>query len=517
MLREAPVTAVQDALRHRRRLMSPLYALVALILLLGLFAVVGAAYTIWRLAQDRTPYHADIVEHFKYGSIGTEPESGLPYWIWQALPRLFPEAFDNRADYSAFGFLYERGSDGKQRDLPVGIARREVNGIDAAWFNCAVCHTGTYRERPNGPTHLVAAMPSNNLDLYRFFVFLLDAGADERLSPERLIPAMREAGAGIGAIEALVWRYYVIPRVREGLVMRRSRLMPLLAEQPAWGPGRVDTFNPYKLLFKGDQLSDLDPAERIGTADFPSVFLQGPRRGMQLHWDGNNPSLEERNLSAALGAGVTAETVDHEAIGRVATWLLDLRAPPSPHRPDPEAVARGRPVYMHECAACHGYQDGDRYVFEGQHLGRVEPNVRLSVDPARLDSYTAEFQQYQVGELFGGTPYQFRHFRKTDGYANLPLDGLWLRAPYLHNGAVPTLADLLRPPKERPAAFVRGLDLLDVARGGFIAPACDPAQLRTEGICFDTRLPGNGNQGHDYGTSLPDAEKADLLAYLLTF
>ncbi len=254
---------------------------------------------------------SDIVEHFKYGSIGSE-ENGLPYWVWQALPRLFPEEFQHRADYQAFGFLYELRPDGRQRDLPIGIGRREVDGIELAWFNCAVCHTGTVRQQADGTRYLVPAMPSNNLDLYRFFRFLLDAGADERLSPDRLIPAMREAGAEIGWLEEKLWRFYIIPRVREGLVMRRSRLMPLLAGQPAWGPGRVDTFNPYKLLFKGDHLQDLAPAERIGTADFPAVFEQGPRRGMQLHWDGNNPSLEERNLSAALGAGVTPETVDHD-------------------------------------------------------------------------------------------------------------------------------------------------------------------------------------------------------------
>ena len=172
---------------------------------------------------------------------------------------------------------------------------------------------------------------------------------------------------------------------------------------------------------------------------------------------------------------------------------------------------------MRECAACHGHQEGDRYVFEGEYLGKVEPNARLGVDPARLDSYTAEFQRYQVSELFKGTPYQFRHFRKTDGYANLPLDGLWLRAPYLHNGSVPTLADLLRPPAERPRTFVRGLDLLDAEKGGFAAPPCDPARPPERGFCFDTGLPGNGNGGHAYGTGLPPAERADLLAYLLTF
>lgn len=516
MLREEPVTAVQEALRRRRRFTGPLYRLAGLFLVVGFLATLAGAYVIWRLLQDRAPHHADIVEHFKYGSIGSE-ENGLPYWVWQALPRLFPEEFQHRTDYRAFGFLYEQGPDGEQRDLPIGIARREVDGIELAWFNCATCHTGTWREGPDSPVHIVTAMPSNNLDLYRFFRFLLDAGADERLSPDRLIPAMREAGARIGRIEELVWRYYVIPRVREGLVMRRSRLHALLAEQPAWGPGRVDTFNPYKLLFKGDHVRDLAPAERIGTADFPAVFLQGPRRGMQLHWDGNNPSLEERNLSAALGAGVTPETVDHDSIGRVSRWLVDLQAPPSPHRPDPAAVERGRAVYMRACASCHGHQEGQRYVFEGAYLGKVEPNARLGVDPARLDSYTPEFQRYQVSELFKGTPYQFRHFRKTDGYANLPLDGLWVRAPYLHNGAVPTLADLLRPPAERPATFVRGLDVLDREKGGFAAPPCDPAQPPARGICFDTGLPGNGKGGHVYGTDLPEAERADLLAYLLTF
>ena len=44
-----------------------------------------------------------------------------------------------------------------------------------------------------------------------------------------------------------------------------------------------------------------------------------------------------------------------------------------------------------------------------------------------------------------GKPWKFSHFRKTDGYANMPLDGVWLRAPYLHNGSVPTLRALLFP------------------------------------------------------------------------
>ena len=58
--------------------------------------------------------------------------------------------------------------------------------------------------------------------------------------------------------------------------------------QPDWGPGRVDTFNPYKLMQFGVEASALTPEERIGVADLPAVFDQRPRQGMNLHWDGNN-------------------------------------------------------------------------------------------------------------------------------------------------------------------------------------------------------------------------------------
>jgi hypothetical protein len=211
---------------------------------------------------------------------------------------------------------------------------------------------------------------------------------------------------------------------------------------------------------------------------------------------------------------VTPETVDHAAIERVAAWLGDLSPPRSPHQVDAAAVARGRALYMSACAACHGYQDGDRYVFEGAALGKVEPNSRPGVDPGRLDSYTEAFRQRQLAELFAGTPYQFKRFVKTDGYANLPLDGLWLRGPYLHNGSVPTLRDLLAPPAERPVQFYRGYDLIDAAGGGFVNQPGTPAERH--GTLYETKKPGNGNGGHLFGTDLTDEAKQSLLAYLKT-
>jgi hypothetical protein len=263
-------------------------------------------------------------------------------------------------------------------------------------------------------------------------------------------------------------------------------------------------------------------------SDFPSIFLQGPRgrQGMHLHWDGNNASLKERNLSAAIGAGVNERTADHDSLARLGHWLDGFQPPPSPYAAglDPTRVADGKRIYKRECAHCHGYQGAEGYVFEGARLGEIEPIQYVGTDPGRLGSYTLEMEKYQKDRLFCAYPdHRFRQFKKTNGYANMPLDGLWLRAPYLHNGSVPALADLLEAPANRPVAFRRGRQYvrLDRERGGFEAPGCIPRQSdepsSSGSFCFDTTLPGNSNSGHLYGTDLTAAEKDALLGYLLTF
>ena len=524
MITEQPVTAVEGALHRHWRLLTPVYILLAIISLTGIVGAVLGAILLWQLVQNRTPYYADIVDEFKYGSIGAEPYSGIPYRIWRALPTLFPEHFGSLEDYSTFGFLYENDANGRQRDLPIGISRRTYRNVDVVWFNCATCHTGTVNAtmtdaggQQSTGRRIILGMPSNNLKLERFIRFLLDAGADERLSAEKLIPAINKTGPELGLIEEFIYRWYIIPTLRDGLLKRRTRLFPLLRQQPPWGPGRVDTFNPYKLIQADMPLASLQKDELIGIADFPPIFSQGPRENMHLHWDGNNTSLAERNLSAAIGAGVTPDSVDFDGINRVADWLKTLRAPPSPYHPDLRAVARGRDIFMSQCRACHGFQDSQGYTFTGEAIGQIEPNSKLGADPHRLGSYTEKFREYQLANFFVGTSHQFKYFVKTNGYANLPLDGLWLRAPYLHNGSVPTLADLLNPLEQRPVAFVRGSDTLDPDRGGFVAPPCVPPSAPADPFCYDTSKPGNGNGGHLYGVNLTAGQKSDLLAYLLTF
>ena len=234
---------------------------------------------------------------------------------------------------------------------------------------------------------------------------------------------------------------------------------------------------------------------------------------MQLHWDGNNTSLEERNLSAALGAGVTAGTRrPRSAIGRVADWLVRPVAAAQPVRG--RMPPRSRAARRSTCGRLRRLPRLTRTATATSSRASISARssriAGLGTDPGRLNSYTEEFRAaISSRELFKGTPYQFRYFSKTDGYANLPLDGLWLRAPYLHNGSVPTLADLLEPRRERPKAFLRGARRARPRKRRLRQPrpATRRARHRQDTICFDTRLPGNGNGGHDYGTGLTDAEK----------
>ena len=102
---------------------------------------------------------------------------------------------------------------------------------------------------------------------------------------------------------------------------------------------------------------------------------------------------------------------------------------------------------------------------------------------------------------------------KIAGYQSPPLDGVWMRAPYLHNGSVPTLRDLLAPVPARPKTFYRGYDVYDPANVGFVTAGFDTKRL---GWLHDTTERGNGNEGHLYGTTLSPAEKNSLLEYLKT-
>jgi mono/diheme cytochrome c family protein len=462
---------------------------------LGVLALAVIAFLVVRfINRDEPELHTSATEHFKYGSIGSEDRAGVPYSLWLVLPEVFPDLLPKGGGdgYRRMGFVYEPG-----HIRPIGTSYRE-NPIGQVGLNCAVCHTATVRDGRNAPARIVLGMPANQFNLQAYINFLRATAKDKRFTPDVLIPVMKRRDPDFGFTDELLYRHVVIPRTKR--VLREiDQDFAWMDRRPTQGPGRVDTFNPYKAIFDIDRVSD----ETVGTADLPSLWNQRPRQGMHLHWDGNNTKVEERNISAAIGAGASEESLDEPAMARIAAWIRALPAPRYPRdRIDSDLARQGASVYADRCAVCHS--------FDGERVGQVTPVAAIGTDRERLDSFTPELVG-RMNTLGTGRPWRFRHFRKTDGYANQPLDGVWLRAPYLHNGSVPDLRALLTRPADRPKVFYRGYDVYDWDRVGFVSRG---AAARRVGFRYDTSVRGNGNGGHEYGTGLSAGEKRALIEYM---
>jgi hypothetical protein len=367
--------------------------IVAVLLAVGLYAS-------YRFSPNRPAVQRSIEDHFKYGSIGsdfislTDPNeegNGLPLTVMKVLPRMFPNHLPNPPpagpkDYTAFGFIQE-----EHHPLPIGFGTRRC-GIDLVGINCAACHVGSVRESVEKKPDIYLAMPANTVDLQAFFEFLFACADDPRFTPEEVLAEVEKDGPLFPLDRQIL--LHAVPQMKTGLLKRRDQLAFFLREgHPRFGPGRVDTFNPYKSIqFRYAYPEDrLPPEEEIGTVDFPSIWNQKPREGMHLHWDGDNTSVRERNVSAAFGAGATKDHVDLPAIDRLMHWLMELPPPkfPFPDPADEPKAARGQSLYVEYCFRCHS--------MDGAEVGQVVPLDEIGTDPYRLNAYTEKLEGLQHG------------------------------------------------------------------------------------------------------------------------
>lgn len=102
-------------------------------------------------------------------------------------------------------------------------------------------------------------------------------------------------------------------------------------------------------------------------------------------------------------------------------------------------------------------------------------------------------------------------------YKGRPLAGVWATPPFLHNGSVPTLYDLLLPPDQRPPQFALGSREFDPLKVGYVTDPASPGNS----FVFRTRdatgavIPGNSNAGHDYGNAaLSEDQRWALVEYM---
>jgi mono/diheme cytochrome c family protein len=475
--------------------------MVTAVVVLGIIAML----TVYdRLFRERpAPYFESDEEHFLYGSVGGESNEGIPYWIWLVLPRIFPDLLPGPGGYTTLGLLSKDA-----RDLPVGLSTVTI-GYPRVGVNCAFCHTGSVRAQPGDLPTIVPGAPAHQVAAQRYSRFLVAAASDPRFTAGNILGEIAR-NYRLSTLDRLLYRFVVIPGTRQRL-LRLEEQSGWMDGRPDWGHGRADVFGPIRFQRVG---RPVDAA--IGSADMMPLWSMARREPQGLFWNGLHTSIRDAVVTSALSAGASRPWLDADiakwertdvqqmsSLRRVQRYITDLKPPPFPFPVDPALAAAGRTVFTVECARCHS-RDGASTAGPSADAG--------DTDRHRLRSWTTDASK--AYEAFaGGRAWKTASFGAGEGYVSVPLDGVWIRAPYLHNGSVPSLKDLLEVSTNRPTRFWRGYDVYDPVSVGFLS---DGPEARRTGTLHDTRQLGNANVGHGYGTALPVESKRALLEYLKT-
>lgn len=362
-----------------------------------------------------------------------------------------PEVFGDQ--FASFGFVPDPSD-----DFPVGL-KRGTHDPEQIAETCALCHVA-----PLPDEGLWLGAPNMNLDIGLFRAEVND----------------RWVAAGN-------------PPLHDALMDQKLRSL---------GPGR----------FRAETAS----YPVAVPAAFPVYYDLGERTHLNYLGTGRNLRTEVSFSIFTAGAGnpndddAPVPFPDRDVIDAFVAFLGTMAAPQAPPRPDPTLVERGRAVFEEaRCGACHHVGDlaADGVVTIDSGPGGLERFPGDDPDFPRGSIRTSALHRVLIDGDDGEGPGEDRGLanlvnfivrnglavRQTDGYRVNDLRGLWQSAPYLHNGSVPTLHDLLRPAAERPVTFA--------VAGGFVV---------------DTREPGNGNEGHEFGAELSSADRDALVEYLLS-
>jgi mono/diheme cytochrome c family protein len=161
-----------------------------------------------------------------------------------------------------------------------------------------------------------------------------------------------------------------------------------------------------------------------------------------------------------------------------------------------------------------------QYYFPGI---RVDPKLRTGLVDlfAKVDGALPLLRplvQQQVkktlSDLRGAYPQPATALKPAPGYEARVLEGVWAAAPYLHNGSVPSLAELLKPAKDRVASFAVG-PAYDPVNVGLAATQTKFNRIQPTTGCEDVKS-GDSRCGHEFGTRLTPDQKKALLEYLKT-
>lgn len=464
----------------------------------------------------------------------------------------------NRADLEAFGFLYDDTPAGPSNPYgwPLGwtVSNPGKDGVAIAGFTCAMCHTGRI---DHAGRSMIVEGGQSMIDLFPFagkVVEALTATATDPVMRRRFIADAIAAGYPPERMEPDL----------DAALARFSHIAPAtpgakLAMLPG-GPGRVDAVQGIANRVFGTDL-DMPTNQRDFTAPVSYPYLWDIWRLSWLQYNGLLPRAADfRNIGEVLGTLGRTNIVDAtgalnpeperwkssvqiENLRWMESTLHDLRAPVWPEDMlgpiDRDKAARGRALFVEHCAGCHGI----KALPDGGWDVTVVPLAHIGTDPAQATNFARNAYDLRKVGLPGDAPAwlglqtavtAIREQLYDDagippgeregpvavqapcGYKARPLIGVWATPPFLHNGSVRTIFDLLSD--TRPASFRYGTRDYDPARLGYTE---DPS---VHDAVLDTTIPGNLATGHWFtddadrpgriGPALSDPDKSAILEFL---
>lgn len=410
---------------------------------------------------------------------------GIPYSIYSQFFSPAPES--------------ERlpGRTGRNAELPFNqTALTTKSGVEVVTANCLTCHAGNI----NG--QLVVGLGNTEQD------YTSDLSGQAKLA-KSAAPMLTQKQAERD--EIVKWADRVIA-IGPYTVLNTLGLNPgdnfaavLLAHR-----------DPVTLAWSDTPLLDLPP--KVGVPlDVPPWWRMKKKNSMFYTDAGRGDHARMEMAAANLCTDHVAEATE------IDSWFPDIRAylasiePPRwPFALDATLAKRGEGVFESNCARCHGtYGEKGRYQNLFIPLEVIGTDYVLAVGGSQ---FADRFLEWWSKSFYGQTT----KLEPKKGYVSPPLDGIWATAPYLHNGSVPTIAQLLDS-KKRPKYWSRTFSSTDydpvnigwnhtVLDHGKAAEPDDSAKLHI----YDTEAFGYSNSGHTFGDLLSDADRSAVLEYLKT-
>ncbi|MBC7511689.1 MAG: c-type cytochrome [Ferruginibacter sp.] len=263
-------------------------------------------------------------------------------------------------------------------------------------------------------------------------------------------------------------------------------------------------------LHWSDKSSFTLPTEMIPT-DVPAWWLLKKKNAMFYNGFGRGDFGRFLMGSNLLTVSDTAEAREVDShFNDVLAFINSIQPPKFPKAIDAPMAVEGKTIFIATCKKCHGtYGDGGIY-----------PNLLIPENIIKTDSalYTSNYSNPQMVNWFnqswfttGDHPAKLVPYR---GYIAPPLDGIWVTAPYLHNGSVPNLEAVLNS-KKRPRYWQRNFTTPSY---NYEIPGYNYEVKDAPGNneVYNTTQKGFGNQGHYFGDKLTDPERRSVIEYLKT-